>query len=200
MFKVGITGGIGTGKSTVCRIFTAFGIPCYDADTRAKWLTENHPGIREALIQHFGPEVFAGGILNRPFLAGAAFKDASKTELLNNITHPPLREDFSKWTNVQVQLGAPYVLKEAALLYEAGSYKELDTMIVVTAPLEMRVRRVLKRDTQRTEQQVLDIINRQWPDEKKIAMANHIITNDEQSLLIPQVIALHQEFIKAALL
>lgn len=198
MYKVGITGGIGTGKSTVCRIFSALGIPCYDADTRAKWLTENHPGIREALIKQFGLEVFAGGVLNRTFLAAAAFKDASKTDVLNSIVHPAVGEDFSAWTAAQAH--APYVLKEAALLYEAGSYKELDTMIVVTAPLEMRIKRVLKRDTHRTEQQVLDIINRQWPDEKKIAMSNHILVNDEQSLLVPQVIALHQHFIQAALL
>lgn len=197
MYKVGITGGIGTGKSTVCRIFSILGIPCYDADTRAKWLTENHPGIRQALIKQFGVEVFAGGVLNRAFLAAEAFKDASKTNLLNEIIHPAVREDFIEWTDAQT--GAPYVLKEAALLYEAGSYKELDTMIVVTAPLELRLKRVLKRDTQRTEKQVLDIINRQWPDEKKVEMSNHIIINDEQSLLVPQVIALHQQFIQAAL-
>jgi len=197
MYKVGITGGIGTGKSTVCRIFSALGVPCYDADTRAKWLTENHPGIREALIKHFGPDVFAGGILNRTFLAAEAFKDASKTTLLNEITHPAVRQDFIDWTNAQS--GAPYIIKEAAILYEAGTYKELDSMLVVTAPLELRVKRVLKRDNHRTEQQVLDIIKRQWPDEKKIAMSDHTIANDEQSLLIPQVIALHQEFIKAAL-
>lgn len=198
MYKVGITGGIGTGKSTVCRIFSALGIPCYDADTRSKWLTENHPGIREALIKHFGPEVFAGGVLNRTFLAEAAFKDASRTNLLNEIIHPAVGQDFSEWTNAQY--GVPYVVKEAALLYEAGSYKELDTMIVVTAPLELRIKRVLKRDSHRTEQQVLDIIQRQWPDEKKIAMSDYTIANDELRLLVPQVIALHQQFIQASLL
>lgn len=197
MYKVGITGGIGTGKSTVCRIFSILGIPCYDADTRAKWLTENHSGIREKLIKHFGTEVFSGGVLNRTFLAAEAFKDASKTNQLNEIIHPAVREDFTEWSYEQAD--APYVVKEAALLYEAGSYKELDSMIVVTAPLELRVKRVLNRDTQRTEQQVFDIIKRQWSDEKKIAMSDHIIVNDEQSLLVPQVIALHQEFIKAAL-
>lgn len=197
MYKVGITGGIGTGKSTVCRIFSALGIPCYDADSRAKWLTENHSGIREALIKQFGPETFAGGVLNRPFLAAAAFKDAAQTALLNSITHPAVQEDFIAWT--AAQQGAPYVLKEAALLYEAGSYKELDCMIVVTAPLELRIKRVLNRDKHRTEKQVVDIINRQWPDEKKIKLADHVIANDEQHLLVPQVIALHEQFIKATL-
>jgi dephospho-CoA kinase len=197
MYKVGITGGIGTGKSTVCRIFSALGIPCYDADSRAKWLTENHNGIRNELIKRFGQEVFAGGVLNRKFLAAEAFKDATQTDFLNSIIHPAVREDFVEWT--ATQQGVHYVLKEAALLYEAGSYKDLDCMVVVTAPIELRIKRVLGRDKHRTEKQVLDIINRQWPDEKKIALADYVIANDEQHLLVPQVIALHEQFIKAAL-
>ncbi|ABG59696.1 dephospho-CoA kinase [Cytophaga hutchinsonii] len=197
MYKVGITGGIGTGKSTVCRIFSLLGIPVYDADTRAKWLTENDPGIRAALIKSFGEEVFATGVLNRAFLASVAFKDASSTALLNSITHPPVGEDFKQW--VQAQAHAPYVLKEAALLYEAGTDKELDAMIVVTAPVELRMRRVLTRDPQRTEAQVSDIMSRQWSDEEKIARADFTISNDEQQLLIPQVLHLHEQFIRNAL-
>lgn len=197
MYKVGITGGIGTGKSTVCRIFSLLGIPVYDADTRAKWLTENDPDIRTSLITTFGAEVFAGGVLNRTFLASAAFKDASATAFLNSIIHPAVGKDFKQWSLQYIQ--APYVLKEAALLYEAGTDKEMNAMIVVTAPVDLRMKRVLARDKHRTEAQVSDIMKRQWSDEKKIALADFIVTNDEQQLLIPQVLHLHQQFIHNAL-
>jgi dephospho-CoA kinase len=197
MYKVGITGGIGTGKSTVCRIFSLLGIPVYDADTRAKWLTENHTGIRESLIAVFGSEVFQGSVLNRTYLSSIAFKDASATTALNNIIHPIVGEDFCQWTLEQKDV--PYVLKEAALLYEAGTARDMDTMIVVAAPREIRIKRVLSRDPYRTEKQIHDIMDRQWSDEKKQALADHILYNDEQQLLIPQVLHLHEQFIKQAL-
>jgi len=197
MYKVGITGGIGTGKSTVCRIFSLLGIPVYDADTRAKWLTENHPGIRESLIAVFGPEVFQGSVLNRTYLSSVAFKDASATTVLNSIIHPVVGEDFQQWTLEQKNV--PYVLKEAALLYEAGTARDMDAMIVVAAPREIRVKRVLSRDPHRTEKQIYDIMDRQWSDEKKQALADYVLYNDEQQLLIPQVLHVHEQFIKKAL-
>jgi dephospho-CoA kinase len=197
MYKVGITGGIGTGKSIVCSIFSVLGIPIYDADSRAKWLTEHDPLIRKALITAFGSEVFNGNTLNRSFLATAAFSNESKTQTLNAIIHPVVATDFAEW--VLTQQGAPYVLKEAALLYESGSAKELDTMIVVSAPMELRLKRVLKRDSHRTEKQIRDIIARQWSEDEKLALANHIVYNDELQLLVPQVLALHQQFLANAL-
>lgn len=197
MYKVGITGGIGTGKTTVCRIFALLGIPVYDADTRSRWLTENDPGIRVSLIAQFGPQVFDGTVLNRAYLSSVAFKDASTTALLNAITHPAVALDFENWT--LAQSAAPYVLKEAALLYEAGTAKDMDAMIVVSAPMELRIKRVLKRDSQRTAKQVQDIMDRQWSDEKKQSLADYILYNDEEHLLIPQVLALHEQFIKKAL-
>ena len=198
MYKVGITGGIGTGKSIICRIFSVLGIPVYDADSRARWLMENHPDIRIALINWLGEEVYAGGRLNRPFLASVAFKNAETTETLNRLTHPSVKEDFLNW--VEQHKEAPYIVKEAALLYESGSYKDLDSMIVVSAPLEMRIERVLQRDPQRDRQQILDIIQRQWPDEKKLSLADYIIHNDEQSLVVEQVLSLHHIFIAKLLL
>jgi dephospho-CoA kinase len=197
MYKVGITGGIGTGKSIVCSVFSVFGIPIYDADSRAKWLTEHDPIIRQELITTFGSEVFNGNILNRSFLAGAAFSNETKTRMLNAIIHPVVAKDFAEW--VLTQQGAPYVLKEAALLYESGSAKELDTMIVVSAPMELRLKRVLKRDSHRTEKQIRDIIARQWSEGEKLALANHIVYNDELQLLVPQVLALHKQFLVDAL-
>lgn len=198
MFKVGITGGIGTGKSTVCRIFSMLGIPVYDADSRAKWLTENDPQIRKELIAAFGPAVFDGSILNRAYLASAAFADESKTRVLNAITHPAVGRDFIEWAGQQSD--APYVIKEAALFYEADTAKEMNEMIVVTSPTSLRIERILHRDKHRSEKQIHDIMNRQLPDFKKIELADHVICNDEEQLLIPQILRLHEHFILQALL
>ena len=197
MYKVGITGGIGTGKSVACAVFAVLGIPVYDADSRAKWLTEHDPRIRKELTDWLGEEAFAGGTYNRAYIASTVFKDEAKTARLNAIIHPRVGTDFEDWISRQQ---APYVLKEAALLYEAGSYKELDSMIVVAAPLEVRINRVLKRDPQRNREQVLQIIRRQWPDEQKQSMADHILYNDESSLLIAQILLLHESFLKRLLL
>jgi dephospho-CoA kinase len=198
MYKVGITGGIGTGKSIVCRIFSSLNIPVYDADSRARWLMENHPDIRLALINWLGEEVYADGQLNRSFLASVAFKDPETTETLNRLTHPSVRDDFNDW--ILKHENAPYIIKEAALLYESGSCKDLDSMIVVSAPMDLRIERILKRDPQRSRQQVLDIIERQWPDEKKLSLADYIIYNDEQAPVIEQVLILHQNFMSKLLL
>jgi len=197
MYKVGITGGIGTGKSTVCRIFSILGIPVYDADSRAKWLTENDATIREGLIKAFGPDVFNGTILNRPYLASVAFVDEAKTQTLNAIIHPAVGRDFIDWVKTQAQ--APYVIKEAALFYEAGTAKEMNEMVVVTSPTALRIQRVLHRDVHRTEKQIHDIMNRQLPDAEKMELADHIICNDEEQLLIPQILRLHEHFILQAL-
>lgn len=197
MFKVGITGGIGTGKSTVCRIFSILGIPVYDADSRAKWLTENDAIIREKLITTFGSAVFDGAVLNRSYLASVAFVDAAKTAALNAIIHPAVGRDFSNWA--QAQKDASYVIKEAALFYEAGTAKEMDTMLVVTSPIALRIERVLHRDEHRTEKQIHDIMDRQWLDAKKIEAADHVIYNDEEHLLIPQILRLHEHFLLQAL-
>jgi dephospho-CoA kinase len=196
MFKVGITGGIGTGKSTVCRIFSILGIPVYDADSRAKWLTENDAGIRKGLISTFGSAVFDGSVLNRPYLASAAFVDETKTAALNAIVHPAVGRDFVDWVKIQ---SAPYIIKEAALFYEADTAKEMNEMVVVMSPTALKVERVLRRDVHRSEKQIHDIMNRQWPDVKKIELADHIICNDEEQLLIPQILRLHEHFILKAL-
>jgi len=197
MFKVGITGGIGTGKSTVCRIFSILGIPVYDADSRAKWLTENDSSIREGLLTTFGSTIFNGAVLNRPYLASVAFVDEEKTAALNAIIHPAVGRDFNDW--VQAQSNVPYVIKEAALFYEAGTAKEMNEMIVVTSPTALRIERVLRRDTHRNEKQIRDIMNRQLPDAEKVQLANHIIFNDEEQLLVPQILRLHEHFLLQAL-
>src|SRR6478609_210326 len=163
MKKIGITGGIGVGKSTASAVFKLLGIPVYDADTRAKWLMSNDEILVQSVKNTFGEEAYVNGILNNQYLASIVFSDPVKVETLNKLVHPRVGEDFKNWTAQQYNV--PYVLKEAALLYEANSWKELDKIIVVTAPLELRINRVLKRDPHRDRQQVLDIIQRQMPEE-----------------------------------
>jgi dephospho-CoA kinase len=185
---VGITGGIGAGKSIISRIFDTLGIPIYVADTRAKWLMANDLDLRNTLIQHFGEESFQGGELNRVYLARTVFSSPQKVEILNSLVHPRVAFDFKAWIEGH---NSPYVLKEAALLFEAGSYKELDKTILVTATEEVRVERVLKRDSHRNRQDVLNIISKQWPEDRKTKLSDFQITNDGSKLVIPQVIHIH---------
>lgn len=188
---VGLTGGIGSGKSTVAKIFSILGIPVYYADDRAKWLMVFDAELKKQILTHFGPESYSeDGSLNRSYLAGTVFSDESKVKIINSLVHPAVKKDFEKWA---AQQNAPYVLKEAALLFETGSYKDLDKTINVSAPLKIRVTRVMMRDLHRTEKQINDIIDKQMPDEEKNHLADYIIKNNENKLLIPQVLAIHQE-------
>jgi dephospho-CoA kinase len=189
MLQVGITGGIGSGKSTICKVFSLLGVPVYDADSRAKYLTENDPVIRKALIEWLGEEVFHEGKLQRAWLAAQVFHSKEATEKLNSITHPVVGEDYKRWAASQQ---TSYVLKEAALFYESGSYKDMDLMIVVTAPEVLRIERVLKRDKSRTLDQIKDILKRQIPEEEKVSRADYCLVNDGKSLLLPTILELHK--------
>ncbi len=188
---VGITGGIGSGKSTVCRIFEILGIPVYSADYRAKWLMANDPKLKLQLAKEFGEETYQPeGILNRAFLAQKVFSDPEKVKKINSIVHPAVEKDFISWAEKQT---APYVLKEAALLFETGSANDLDKIITVSTPLKIRMARVLMRDPHRNEDQINQIINQQLPDEKKNELADFVIKNSENKLLIPQVLEIHKK-------
>jgi dephospho-CoA kinase len=188
---VGITGGIGSGKSTVCQIFEILGIPVYSADHRAKWLMANNPELKSQLVKEFGEETYqADGNLNSVFLSQKIFADPEKVKKINSIVHPAVGKDFSTWAEKQT---APYVLKEAALLFETGSADELDKIITVSSPLKIRMARVLMRDPHRNEDQINQIINQQLPDEKKNELADFVIKNSENKLLIPQVLEIHRK-------
>ncbi len=198
MRKVGITGGIGSGKTTVCKIFETLGIPIYYADDRAKWLMVNSPALQTGIINLFGKESYdEEGQLNRAYIGGIAFKHPKKLQKLNALVHPAVFVDGENWQQEQLALQFPYTLKEAALLYESGSHKFLDKMIVVTAPEELRIERVMKRDGLDKEA-VQDRIARQMPEAEKVAQADYIITNDGQQLLIPQVLEIHQQLLAGA--
>lgn len=188
MIKVGITGGIGSGKTTVCRIFETLGIPVYYADDRAKYLMNNDAGLKAQLIRRFGEEVYKNNELDRPFLARQVFNNPEALKDLNNLVHPAVARDSERWQHEHSDTA--YTLKEAALLYESGSYRQLDKIIVVTAPLDVRVKRVMERDGV-TRQEVLDRIKNQIPEEEKVARADYVINNDGEKSLIEQVLAIH---------
>lgn len=194
MLKIGVTGGIGVGKSVVCRMFALLGIPVYDADTRAKWVMHNDEALKQELTTAFGPETYtAEGELNRAYLSKTAFHNPEKLNLLNSLVHPHVGNDFSKW--VEANQSAPYVIKEAALMYESESWRQMDEIIAVFAPMDVRIKRVMQRDLHRTKQDIEAIIGKQLKEEDKMARAQHIIYNDDKQLLIPQVLCLHEQFL-----
>jgi dephospho-CoA kinase len=193
MLQVGITGGIGSGKSLVVKIFQCLGVAAYDADSRAKYVMTTDGILISNIKKEFGDLSYDNeDNLNRSYLSSVVFHDPAKLQKLNAIVHPHVAEDYKAW--VARNRNQPYLLKEAALLFESGTYKSLDKIIVVSAPTELRVKRVLQRDQHRTEQQVKDIIERQLPEDEKLKRADFVIKNDESQLVIPQVLNLHQLF------
>jgi len=191
--QIGITGGIGSGKSLVCKIFGVLGVPAYDADSRAKNLMTTDGILIDQIKKEFGSLSYdVKGGLNREFLSATVFSKQDKLKQLNALVHPRVAVDYKQW--VEEHAGNKYVLKETALLFESGSYKELDKIILVTAPKEIRIERVLARDNHRTKEDVEKIIQNQISEEEKEAKANFIIRNNESELIVPQVVDLHKRF------
>jgi dephospho-CoA kinase len=192
--QIGITGGIGSGKSLVCKIFHCLGVPVYDADSHAKGLMTTDGILVSEIKKEFGELSYnIDGSLNRAYLSHTVFNDTKQLEILNRLVHPRVGADYRHW--VEQHKNHPYVLKEAALLFESGSHQSLDKVIVVYAPEELRIQRVLRRDKHRSADQVLAIMQNQMSEEEKMKMADYKIRNDEAILIIPQVLELHQRFI-----
>lgn len=194
MLKVGITGGIGSGKTIVARIFQLLGVPVYFADDAAKQLMNQHLGIRQALVENFGTFVYQNESLDRAALASVVFNRPEKLKLLNSIVHPVVINDAKVWMERQI---SPVVMKEAAIFFESGSYIEMDFMIGVYAPKEVRMQRAVKRDNT-TEKAVEERMARQMNEEEKMSRCDFVLKNDEQDLLIPQVISLHKKLLELA--
>ena len=193
MFKVGITGGIGSGKTMVCKIFEVLGVPVYYADFHAKRLMETDPGIRQELVRFFGPSVVSNGKINREKLAQIIFNDRDALNSVNNIVHPAVRKDFIAWESRMTE--HDYIIEEAAILFESGAYKLLNFNIAVSAPEELRISRVMARDNVSREA-VLRRISNQMTEQERIKLADDIILNDESELLIPQILSLHKKLIE----
>lgn len=192
--EVGVTGGIGSGKSLVCRIFGCLGIPIYEADQRAKWLTNHDPEIVQEVIELLGKDSYTSGFhYNRTYVASRVFKDPLLLQKLNQIIHPRVQEDTSSW--LKQHTNYKYVIKEAALMDKAGKNNTLDYVVVVTAPFDLRIQRIKERDNWRNDEEIREIIKRQISDEDRLGIADFIISNDINSSLIPQVLTLHNFFI-----
>ncbi len=198
MLSIGITGGMGSGKTTCCEIFTSLGVPVYNADMRGKFILQENAHAKEKLLNYFGKDIFDDkGILDRKKLAAIVFNNTEKLRILEGIVHPAVQEDFADFR--RAHFTAKYIVKEAALLYESGTYKDLDKIIVVDAPMEIRLKRIMERDGISSDE-IMARIEKQWPDEKKLEMADYIIQNDDRELLLPQVLKLHEMFLNYGLL
>ncbi len=192
MIKVGLTGGIGSGKTTVAKLFAKKGIPIYYADGRAKYLMSYNKPLKAKIIEAFGKDVYhRNGRLNRKILASIIFNDKSKLAIINNLVHPAVAKDGDAWYDAQT---TPYAIKEAALMIESGSHQSLDLLVVVTADLEERIRRVMKRDGAIIKD-VKARIENQLSDGERLVHADYVIDNNDRTLLQEQVDALHVELL-----
>ncbi|MCL6523865.1 MAG: dephospho-CoA kinase [Thermoflavifilum sp.] len=195
MLKVGITGGIGSGKTTVARLFQLLGVPVYSADEAARRLMNTDPEIIQQVKLLLGEEAYLpNGNLNRAYVAQRVFQDQQLLEQLNAITHPPTIRDAEMWMQQQK---APYVIKEAALMFESSSFHLLDKIVVVYAPVHLRIHRIVQRDHVSVEE-VKNRMRRQISPEVAIKLADEVIYNDEQKAVIPQVLQLHEQFLELA--
>ena len=193
MLKIGLTGNIGSGKTWVCKVFEALGIPIFYADLEAREILNSTSVIQE-IIESFGASVALNAKeINRKALASIVFNDSIELDKLNQLIHPKLRKRFVDWSNNQSH--APYVIQEAAILFENGFDSLMDQTITVSAPQKIRLERVIARDGI-TEADVLARMNHQWSDKKKENAADYIITNDGRKMVLPQIIHIHQNFIQ----
>ena len=192
MLRIGLTGGIGSGKSAVAKIFETLGIPVYYADDASKRLMRDDEQLKSQVKNAFGDVAYINGKLNREYLSAQVFNDIEKLTLLNSFVHPATIKDAEQWMQKQK---APYIIKEAALIFESGSQKNLDYVIGVRAPEQLRLQRAMQRDNISSEQ-VIARMSKQMDEEEKLRLCDFVIVNDEKQLVIPQVISLHEKFLK----
>ena len=187
--RVGITGGIGAGKTLVCRILNAMGYPVFYSDSESKKILNSDPVVKAAILDLFGAQAYQNNQLNRSFISDKVFTNPERLARLNAIAHPAVRNAFEKWITEQ---DSPLIFNEAAILFETGIYKNYDVTVVVTAPIELRIRRVIERDNT-DEASVRSRIEKQWTDDQKRTLADFEIVNNEDDFLIPQLLELIQK-------
>ncbi|MEY3323092.1 MAG: hypothetical protein RLZZ417_2675 [Bacteroidota bacterium] len=199
MLSVGISGGMGSGKSLICQIFNLLGIPIYNSDYHAKRIMEDDEMVRTEIIRLLGPEsYFADDILNKKYIANKIFNDTILLTKLNQIVHPAVKRDAEYWKNYLPE-NQPYFIRESAILFETGIYKQLDYNILVTAPESIRIKRIQKRDGLSSEE-IKARLDQQWTEEKKIPLSDFQIVNDGELFLLPQVLKIHQILKKYSLM
>ena len=194
MIRVGLTGGIGSGKTTVARVFRTLGIPVFEADAEGRRIMQEDAAVIKAVTERFGTSVVRNGAIDRATLASIVFKDPSALKDLNAIIHPAVRTGFLRWAAEQ---NAPYVIMEAAVMAENGGHRTMDQVIVVTAPAELRIQRVMARDGVGRDAVDARMAN-QVGDAERLKLADHVIHNDDLQLVIPQVLAVHQALLTFA--
>ncbi len=195
MLRIGLTGGIGSGKSTVAKIFEVLGIPVYYADDAARKLINEDENLKKEIVQHFGIDAYANGKLDRTYISKIVFNNKAKLELLNSITHPAVMHHSEEWMKAQTSI---YTIREAALIFESGIDKNLDFVIGVSAPENLRIERTMQRDGI-TKELVLARMKNQIDEDEKMKRCDFIIYNNEQQLLIPQVLDLHKKLSESGL-
>jgi len=191
MKKIGLTGGIGVGKTYVSEVFKSLGVPVFNADIEAKKLMITSKKLMDLVKSEFGEDIYVNENLNKEKLASIVFSDKSKLKKLNSLVHPIVKAEFEQWYTKQT---SPYVIKETAILFESNSHLGLDVVICVSAPLELRVVRVMKRDNS-TEKEIKNRIENQFSQEEKENLSDYIIINDNKDMLLPQIIKIHKELL-----
>tara|TARA_B100000965_G_C19537796_1_gene734187 strand:- start:844 stop:1449 length:606 start_codon:yes stop_codon:yes gene_type:complete len=195
MLKIGVTGGMGSGKSTVCNLFRNLGVPIFSSDLKARGLLNTNTDIKKKMKSHFGKDIYlSNGEIDRPRLASIIFSDPNEMEFVTHVVHPEVKLLFKKWHKEYEY--TPYVIKEAAILFESGAYHDIDKVITVFAPKEQRINRVIKRDQSRRED-ILKRMRAQFSDEERNSLADFIIMNEDgnEDQLLPQVMELHDIFL-----
>jgi dephospho-CoA kinase len=195
MLQIGITGGIGAGKSLVASVFNLLEVPVYNADERAKWLMNSDPNLKKAIVQLFGKDSYKNNQLNRSYLAEKVFPHADQLKKLNETVHPAVGKDYRRWVEIQIQNSSSYCMKEAALMFETASYRQLDYTLLIHANEEIRMKRVMNRDPDRSKKQINAIMQKQMPEKNKLMLADYIIDNNGDKMLLPQILKLHDVFI-----
>ena len=193
MITVGITGNLGSGKSTVCRVFSMLGIPVFNSDEQARIIMNTDPHVRQKLTKLFGDDVYMNNQLNRKLISDIIFNNKNSLKKINSVVHPAVRNTFNQWRTSHRNF--PYIINEAAILVESGGNKDVDKLILVTAPEKLRIERVIKRD-KRSVNEIKNITNNQLPDDKKVSFADFIIENNDKKLILPTIIEIHNKLIK----
>ena len=191
MRRIGLTGGIGTGKTYIANIFESLGVPIFNADIESKKLISTSNSLINDIIQEFGDNIYVKGQLDKKKLSQIVFTDIKKLERLNNLVHPKISKIFANWCNKQT---TKYIIKEAAILFESGSHLELDKIICVSAPLDLRIKRIINRDNSNVKS-IKNRIKNQMEQEKKELLSDYIIINDEKEKLLSQIIAIHENLL-----
>ena len=193
-FLVGITGGVGAGKSLICKILNTLGVPIYLSDGRAKVLMNNNEDLKKEIINNFGIESYKNNKIDNQFLSNKIFENNSHRLKINSLVHPFVKEDFHFW--IKKNSNNDYLVKESALIIESESYKELDFLIYVSAERNIRIKRVLQRDQEKNEDDIVKIIKTQMDVKKAINFCDEVIDNNENNLLLPKVLKIHKKILK----